>query len=441
MRTRTRSNRLIIATTDSINQFSEKYYSEPSHTLQNTYYLPSGVTPPVVMFGDSETIHDDPSKGRHAKEVLHTKRIISRNSYPVEKYGNATQSFECTEAPGLKGSAHWRAWSNYGDVYPENIQVNWDVPDETLIRQCLGDFNQLNDVNSLLNAVEAPQFTSGLKSLYDNVNAPVYKGSMSPKLAMRSLKTTKLLTGGYLYYQFGIAPVIADMRKLSKATTTYSRQLKKAISTAGTAVSVHRTIKGTFGPNLVPGTLGLPYGYGSPLSNGTFWSASINHLELPTKIVTIRGVRVRKYETEWFQKLDYLASRFGSTGPASFAWERIPFSFVADWFLDTSAVLGAMDNFLTGSSKNILDATLSTKWSCLAGAVKHKYNNTVYSTLDGQQTAQTELSYYHRKPIQPTVSVGLNRRFGKNKALSGGQLSLAAALVGQLSASLASKCR
>jgi hypothetical protein len=428
MRTRSRSNRLITATTDAIAQFSEQYYSMPSHTLVNSYVLPNAGSPPVIMYADLETIVDDPTAGKSAKQVLHTNRIISRKSYPVETYGNATQQFVCTEQ-GTFGTAHWRAWGPYGDVYPENIQVNWDVSDETLIRQCMDDFYSTNDVDTLLNAIEAPQFTDGLKSMYNNVNAPVYPKSKVPAL-LRARKLTKFLSGGYLYYAFGVAPVISDMRKLSKATVTYSKRLKKALATAGTAVSVHRKCKGSFAPTLVHGGLGFPQYYGSPSSNGTFWSVDINHLHIPEKIVSIRGIRAHKYESQAFGMLDDLATRFGSTGPASFLWERIPFSFVVDWFVDASGVFNALDNFLTGSRKRIQDATLSTKWSCLAGVIKHKYNGTTYSTMDGTQTALNELSYYHRKPIDPTVSVGASGRFGKK------QIALTSALLGQMAANL-----
>jgi hypothetical protein len=44
-----------------------------------------------------------------------------------------------------------------------------------------------------------------------------------------------------------------------------------------------------------------------------------------------------------------------------------------------------------------------------------------------------ELSSYQRNPIQPTVSVGLSGRFGKN------QLGISAALIGQMASNLRAK--
>ena len=131
-----------------------------------------------------------------------------------------------------------------------------------------------------------------------------------------------------------------------------------------------------------------------------------------------------------FRTLDYLISRFGVSGPASFLWERIPFSFVVDWFVDLSGVLNSLDNTLTGSTKKITDAGISQSWKALIPVVKTRVSPTFTDSNDGSQVALCELSSFIRKPIVPSVSVGLSGRFGKS------QLSISAALIGQMAANL-----
>jgi hypothetical protein len=327
-------------------------------------------------------------------------------------------------------SAHWRVWGSYGHIYPEHLQLVWSKSDDDLIREAKDEFYNNNDVDSLLNAVEAPDFVTGIKSMYNNVNAPVVPSSRVP-LLLRARKLTKFISGGYLYYSFGVAPLISDMRKLSKATASYSKRMQRTLATAGTVVSVHRSCGGSFLNTLSSGGgLPLPAGYGASPDNGMCWRSQVIETLKPLKTVTIRGIREHKYMSPLFQSLDNLATRFGSIGPASFAWERLPFSFVADWFVDGSDVFNKLDNFLTGSRKNIQDGCISYKYGCVAGAIKQRRAANEYSSYDGLQTAVNEIQYYHRKPIDTGLNTGLSGRFGKK------QIALTGALLSQMAANL-----
>lgn len=146
-------------------------------------------------------------------------------------------------------------------------------------------------------------------------------------------------------------------------------------------------------------------------------------------VVGVRGHRNIDYNLDAFKKLQYLINRFGSSGPASFVWERIPFSFVVDWFVDLSSIVGALDNALTGFNQRLDDGWCSEKWSALVPVFKHKYVNWT-SDKDGQQTALYEMSYYHREYLEPRITWGLRDRFGKKQA------SYLAAVLHQLVANL-----
>jgi len=426
MRTRTKSNLLTTDNFSLSNRFSQQWSNVSSGAIVNTYLLPSW-NYTIATRSDVSTIVDDNSrKCVNTKEVTHSSRVHRKVLSNTDILISGNDKF--TTVDSVVNSAHWRVWGSYGDIFPEHIQIQWDKSDDTLIRDAKDRFYNANDVDNVLNAVEAPDFISGLKSLHDNVNVPVVS-SKKAKILLRARKATKFISGGFLYYSFGIAPLIADIKKMAHATKTYSRRMQKALDNAGKVESLHSRCGGKFTGILTPGNgLPLPVGYGVS-GDGSVWHSQIQSMLTPLKVVTIRGIRSHKYTSPLFQKLDYLATRFGSIGPASFAWEKIPYSFVVDWFVDTSDVFNKLDNFLTGSRKNIVDASISEKWECAAGAVKH-VTGTTHSSSDGIQTAVNELAYYHRKPIDPYFSVGLSGRFGKR------QVALSAALLGQKAANL-----
>jgi hypothetical protein len=206
--------------------------------------------------------------------------------------------------------------------------------------------------------------------------------------------------------------------------------MKAVVANAGQEISVHRGSDGVFMPFGYEGQ-NLPSGYGSSPNTSKAWTAIIRNGEsLPRLTCTVRGVRETKYLSDFFQKLDYLASRFAGVGPASFLWERIPFSFVVDWFVDLSGALNYLDNALTGNTKQVKEACISTKWVADVPVSKLRYSSGSISSIDGSQIAQCSLSYYHRKLVDPHVSVGLNVRFGKSQA------GITAALVAQMAANL-----
>jgi len=402
---------------------------------------------PVDEIIDEETMIDDPSKGRQVKTVVHYKKRFTRRNIGTEVYRSGTVTYSSTG-----NHSHSWTWGQYGqDISAGNVSVVYPMSEEALVRLTVDDFYSTNEVDSLLNIVEAPQLLTGLKTMYDDffsIQSPtaynavefgkkgarlVRKfGTLSAKQRIANLKKgISFLSGGYLYYSFGVAPVINDMRKLSSVTAKLSKRLKDNQKRAGTEVSVRKAVYGSFQQGLYPDGNGrIPDGYSSSQDNGSKWHTQIYDQSKPRMTCVVRGIRDRKFETSVFQKLDFLASRFGVTGPASFAWERIPFSFVVDWFVDMSVVLNTLDNALTGSSKQIKDVSLSQKWSALIPAIKHRHGPGTTSSNDGQQTALTEMSLYTRKPVEVNKIVDFSGRFGKKQA------ALSVALISQLGANL-----
>lgn len=203
---------------------------------------------------------------------------------------------------------------------------------------------------------------------------------------------------------------------MQQGIRTYRTDLRKALLSAGKLETVRFRETGSLVNNM-PGRI-----------PGTVWDSFLNQFSPPTRITTIKGIRRHRYSTTAFSQLEYAMRRFGVSGPASFVWERIPFSFVVDWFVDLRGILNSADNLLTGSSKRIVDACMSEKYSF---GMNCKVNNTYTGSQSqipahGQIVCGTSFEYYTRKPIAPTAKVVSSGRFGKK------QLSLTGALLYQL---------
>jgi hypothetical protein len=110
-----------------------------------------------------------------------------------------------------------------------------------------------------------------------------------------------------------------------------------------------------------------------------------------------------------------MCDKFGTSGPASLAWELVPFSFVLDWFVDLRGVFNLLDNALTGNRKKVVDVSFSQKFDLTLREIFHPASPYA-SGQDGTTTATHRVRYYHREI--PTVSlIGLSGRFGKKQAL------------------------
>lgn len=449
MRTR---GRIIAQDVNLMGPYVSNRYAYPSGSLiSSSSGLASTHGATVDQFYEDETMVDDPVNrpGRPMKSVSHIKYLIERVRLDYTEYVAGSDRYT------LSGNnAHWEAWGKYGsDITPRNLRFVWSKDERTLLRETTAAFYKLNEVDSLLNTIESPQLVTYARSLYGLVqtglktianprkvlqgianNSSASSRSLRAHVGRVARNSIRTATGIHLGYAFGVAPLVSDMRKLSKATLKYKERLKKATATAGTEVSVHRFVQGNVSDVLHPDTVsGLyPGYYGSVQDTGSsWWHAHVSGSAIRT--CTVKGRRTVRYTQDVFSRLDNLIYRFGVTGPASFAWERIPFSFVLDWFVDLSVVLGVVDNALTGSTKNITGACISEKLDVDVDVIHHRVSPTFFSIYDGKLTARVRLSSYTRKPTSADIQIGLSGRFGKKQAF------LTGSLIGQMAANLKTK--
>jgi len=421
MRNRTQVNAL---TNVTVSPFPQTWVGHSSYTV------PAGTN--VVALSDTESMSDDPSKSRRFKGVAHERKIVSRSNISSDTYTVNADTFISTGA-----NCFWHIWG-FGElefVSHRHISKAYPKTEGQLVRETMDKFYSVSEVDNLLNVVESPELVTGIQSLYNQIvgvkRLGKFRGRNARGLLRDALqKNVSILSGGYLYYKFGVRPLVSDMRKISKNLDKYRKALRAFQKHSGTPVVVHGSVDGSFGPISADGNGNLPAYYGVSPDTNKYWTCGVVSLKNPRTVCTIRGIREIRYSLQSFRTLDYLISRFGVTGPASFLWERIPFSFVVDWFVDLSGVLNSLDNALTGSAKRITDAGMSYSWKVLCPISKLRYAPNVVDDHDGSQIAQVELSSFIRKAIVPSVSVGLSGRFGKN------QLGISAALIGQMAANL-----
>jgi len=398
----------------------------------------------VIPYEKYEVISDDISPGRGIKTVEHLKieRSVVLDSFT--SYGN----FALNNQYSGQGASlnQWVLESGSGLHFPALSGNYWKVTPnaslDALVRDTVDAFYSLNKVDNLLNIVEAPQLVESLASMLGTVRRVrsyilkygLLKGYQGLRNNWSSYTIKRKLgvfgrrgrdaSGLYLAYSFGIAPLLSDMRKIQRELKTLRSKIAAELrKQSGRLVSVHRACQYTF--SYIDGS-GNKVGYFDDGTHSLRYTGALDD-EKSRRVCTVRGYQTPRYETAAFRQLDYVLSRFGVTGPASLAWELIPWSFVVDWFVDLRHITNLLDNLLTGSPKKIIDVCLSDKIRFTDTAVLHSgYNPSTQDTVMGRIVTTT----YTRNPVLSYNKVGLSGRFGKKQA------GLTAALLYQTIANL-----
>jgi len=415
--------------------------------------------PTHVVTDISSTIIDESIKAHRIKACTHTKTEYVFNDVQHFDYAgydptNAVQpgryrwAFHGPYAlqVGLCGPTNW--WRLPRAV---DLAINWEQSDEALMAAAMARFHDGNEVDNFTNIRESGQTVDMIRGLGDTWRTSLLwmpsrrllkRGTLVPDwsraLKFYSGKVQKMLrelpsaiANGYLAYSFGVAPLVSDMRKMARAMETLESDMNRA-----TRRTSRRTAHASCGASLDVIHLESEGNYAGPVGTASdySWRLKLSNEFVAKKVATVVGKDYTHYNTKVFRNLDYMMRRFLSAGPASALWEAIPYSFVLDWFVNSSAVIDSLDNTLTGGKRVITDGCISTKYDYLgtASVLQPKSTNThvVVSGVDGVEWGHSRHSSYHRVPFAPSFWVGKSGRFGKKQA------SLLGALLHQRVASL-----
>lgn len=211
-------------------------------------------------------------------------------------------------------------------------------------------------------------------------------------------------------------PLLADMMKTAKVCSDYRNELKRYLKSAG-RVEIVRTA--------LSGSLAHPHSDNASIPSAGHLTYQGQTLRPPARVISVRGLRRHLYGSSLFKEMDFVATRLLGRGPFNFAWERIPFSFVVDWFADLRTFTGALDSLIVGKAQQITGQISTVQWSAQGSAIHFDGSSPYHDQpYDGASMSGSRVSYYHRKvlPFNP-LWVGASGRFGKKQlALTGALL-------------------
>lgn len=247
--------------------------------------------------------------------------------------------------------------------------------------------NTTRAVFGIVKAVKSRDYQAVLRSL-----ARV-TGQSPPKQLKRSLKT-KDLSGAWLSIQYGWKPLLNDIFEAMKYVESLTASPRSLIYRAT------KTVNSTWDDRS---------------------SSSFNHL-------FATGTRTVKYKVVLREKISQTRS-LGLLNPASVVWEKVPFSFVVDWFIPIGPYLDNVSLFsgLDLSYVRSEFARATTKGDqCLPS------DPSIFWIVTGGSWKSTTI--YFRRTVGTSLNVPRPELKALDKAFSLGHLKNAAALIHQLTA-------
>jgi hypothetical protein len=294
-----------------------------------------------------------------------------------------------------------------GPIGPYGLPTGWEIDtsgiNETKLRNDVLEKARNLKADVLLNLLEANQLPGAIRSV-----APTLPSLGRSWKQIR--KVIKTASGGYLAYAFGIRPLVGDLINIGRYMEKIRQDYKDHLASKPRRYSIVAT---------------LPVSYNNPITgtSDTVYSSQGFAEKAPVVryVLVVRPARV--YHTQLLNALEFGLRRFASS-PASLAWERIPFSFVLDWFVDIRSTLDVIDKSIGAYPFEIMAFTRSFSYDCRTEVHVDLKSACGNGTLDSWRMFSASTKYYERTLVTdgwklPTLS-GV---FGKN------QYSTAAALL------------
>lgn len=396
--------------------------------------VPYGTVPYRIVKGLEERIHDETGRSvphfvRHRKmeyDITMARQGSYYQPYNASPFGITSYSpaiinqLQAEYYAGLQ-LAQINTWDLGPNMSP-GLPTGWSMSipsfnETVIINDLIERANQLK-ADVLLNLVEANQIWPSLKSL----------STALPNMARSWNKIRKLIrtsSGSYLAWKFGISPLLSDLSAIAKFAPDMKRQFDRYVNQEPSRYS-----------KFVPGNLSFSKAGSTTYANGRAVDVQ-SYQGLATSQPGYRYVLVAKptahYSSKFFQEFDFAMRRFSSS-PASLAWERIPFSFVADWFVDIRGALSAIDRSLGFKPYEIVSLTRSFGYSMSTMAFRD-FNSPCNGAKVGLgHVATCTFKHYERSVLpMPGLFPAWKGRFGKSQA------GITAALIGQKLSQLPSK--
>jgi hypothetical protein len=406
----------------------------------------------VALDQMTERITDSLGKG-HAHKVIHRKRfrLISGfadlNDYiwPGVLGGKAGSSADPGAGPywynfASSGVDYFTTFDTSNDVsVPRHWSINTSSFNEAQLKAAVLEKARQLKADVLLDIVEGNQIWPSIKSLA--LTLPALAKIVRQNTTLRSVSEAsnllphisvkqvplwnkvrplmKTASGSFLAWKFGVAPLLSDFEAIHRYMPKLVNDVKRHAANDSKRFSSFAIAScGYDNSETAPTTI-----------NGyvvSVWMTQGRVVQQPeVRYVLVVKPNVTPFMTTFFQKADLFMSRF-ATSPARLAWEKIPFSFVLDWFVDLKGSLDALDKVVQSEPYQVISFTRSFTYKLATDVFFKRASACNGNTTFDRSLGSCDFSHYERIPVTASQSlVRWSPHFGKNQA------AISAALIAQ----------
>lgn len=390
----------------------------------NTIPIP-GVLPPK----NYELFVDEVESDKYMKEAYHI------SSYCEDEVG-----FVAEQAGGYHYTNQHKG--NVLAAFP-NAQSHYDITSPLRSALDLEAFNK-RAIESMKpgieTAIDVPTFLTELGSLPDlfksgvltkwfgnsTVNKNIASALKDPKSSKKYLEMVKEkakkydtriekdLAGDYLNLQFGWLPTVADAKALYATIRDIKKKLDELVKRQDELFKSHYTeyvdvdIEGYYGQNAYTDYLEVKHD-----KVKVKMTASLHFRYKIPGIDDLRGKLPL-----WKAYLDAL----GFNNPLRTIWERVPFSFIVDWFIPVGDFLEQFSQKWLDTKVEYLDYCLSYKTVTPCACAIKAYRAMTKTDLGGCKIYSQHYSRMRAIPNDDKFGLRVNNRFGTHQAVLSGAL-------------------
>jgi hypothetical protein len=354
------------------------------------------------------------------RKTSRVKTLIDIDYWPKQSIPYGTFQFGGSHAIQMRYYSNSFAESFFsfnvdsnGDQLPTGWTITYPtVTDSVVVNDLKTKASELK-ADAVLNIVEANSTWQSLKQLAQCI--PKMKENWK-RLTKRNLLVTA--SSNYLAWKFGVSPIISDLTNIARFAPRMEKDYEKFVSGGRSRYSaLYEGTASFYRPDTVAVINGVAV-YTHKYSGFQYTIPPQLRYVLVTRPVN------NVYLTDTFRKLSYIMTRFSSS-PANLIWERIPFSFIADWFVDVRGSLDKIDGLLGHEPFKVLSLTRSKAYK-FQNSMHFTQRNICTGTVQwsGLQ-AQSIDEHYERSVLSQGPKISWRPRFGKSQA------GISAALIAQ----------
>jgi hypothetical protein len=384
-------------------------------------------------------------------QVMHRKRVRNISRFDQADYvWPSVQAGQFGVVYDRGAGPYWYSFADSGVDYfctfdtssdvslPKHWTINTSSFNESSLKaKTLENARQLK-ADVLLDIVEGNQIWPSIKSLALSLpklskqvvlNTRLHSVNPGVKFARIAVASVPLwnkvrplireASGSFLAWKFGIAPLLSDFVAIHKYMPKLVADVKrhtdgdtKRFSSKADAIASYDDSERA--PTVLNGV------------TASIWTTQgrlVKHPEV--RYVLVVKPNKSHYATDFFKKADTFMSRF-ATSPARLAWEKVPFSFVVDWFVDLKGTLDALDKMVGVTPYQVVSFTRSFSYQLATDVFFTRRSPCNGGILFDQALGSCDFCHYERKPIDASSPlIRWQPHFGKNQA------AISAALIAQ----------